>query len=453
MGLTDRLNPDSSDESQSFLSNTALTGIEVGGQDATWVKALRQEVSETLIRDAGTDIKSGRLVGKQLQNRVMEIVGNKLDERKIPLTEIDRQKIVQLIIDELLGNGPIEPFLRDPDVTEVMVNGHRNIYIERKGKITKTEVQFESEEHLRDVIERICTRVGRRIDESSPMVDARLLNGSRVNAVIPPIAIDGSSLTIRKFAAEPLTYNDLLRFGTFDQQTLDFLQACVQAKLNIIISGGTGSGKTTTLNVLSSFIGSDERIVTIEDSAELQLKKEHVIRMESRPANIEGKGIVSIRDLVRNALRMRPDRIVVGEVRDEAALDMLQAMNTGHEGSLTTVHANSPREAISRIETMVLMAGIDFPMRAIREQIHQSVDLIIQQSRVRDGSRKITSIVEITGIDGDTIQLQELFRFNYSIDTESQQVGHLQPTGIIPTFEEKFIARKVQLDRRVFIPR
>lgn len=453
MGLTDRLNPDSSDESQSFLSNTALTGIEVGGQDATWVKALRQEVSETLIRDAGTDIKSGRLVGKQLQNRVMEIVGNKLDERKIPLTEIDRQKIVQLIIDELLGNGPIEPFLRDPDVTEVMVNGHRNIYIERKGKITKTEVQFESEEHLRDVIERICTRVGRRIDESSPMVDARLLNGSRVNAVIPPIAIDGSSLTIRKFAAEPLTFHDLLRFGTFDQQTLDFLQACVQAKLNIIISGGTGSGKTTTLNVLSSFIGSDERIVTIEDSAELQLKKEHVIRMESRPANIEGKGIVSIRDLVRNALRMRPDRIVVGEVRDEAALDMLQAMNTGHEGSLTTVHANSPREAISRIETMVLMAGIDFPMRAIREQIHQSVDLIIQQSRVRDGSRKITSIVEITGIDGDTIQLQELFRFNYSIDTESQQVGHLKPTGIIPTFEEKFIARKVQLDRRVFIPR
>ena len=453
MGLTDRLNPDASDDAQSFLSNTALAAIEIAGQDSSWIKSLRQEVSETLIREAGTDIKSGRLIGKQLQNRVMEIVGKKLDERKIPLTEVDRQKIVQLVIDELLGNGPIEPFLRDPDVTEVMVNGHQNIYIERKGKITKTDVQFESEEHLRDVIERICTRVGRRIDESSPTVDARLLNGSRVNAVIPPIAIDGSSLTIRKFAAEPLTYQDLLKFETFDEPTLEFLRACVQAKLNIIISGGTGSGKTTTLNVLSSFIGSDERIITIEDSAELQLKKEHVIRLESRPANIEGKGTVSIRDLVRNALRMRPDRIVVGEVRDEAALDMLQAMNTGHEGSLTTVHANSPREAISRIETMVLMAGMDFPMRAIREQIHQSIDLIIQQSRVRDGSRKITSIVEITGIDGDTIQIQELFRFNYSKDTSSDSVGTLQPTGIVPTFENKFVARKVQLDRRVFIPR
>lgn len=453
MGLVDRLNPDSENESQSFLSNTALGGLEIAGQDASWVKALREEVSETLIRDAGADIKSGRLLGKSLQNRVMEIVGKKLDERKVPLTEAERQKIVQLIIDELLGNGPIEPFLRDPDVTEVMVNGYKNIYIERKGKITKTEVQFESEEHLRDVIERICTRVGRRIDESSPMVDARLLNGSRVNAVIPPIAIDGSSLTIRKFSVEPLTYQDLLTFGTFDQPTLEFLQACVQAKLNIVISGGTGSGKTTTLNVLSSFIGSDERIVTIEDSAELQLKKEHVIRLESRPANIEGKGIVSIRDLVRNALRMRPDRIVVGEVRDEAALDMLQAMNTGHEGSLTTVHANSPREAITRIETMVLMAGIEFPMRAVREQIHQSIDLIIQQSRVRDGSRKITSIVEVTGIDGDTIQIQELFKFNYSQDSESQTVGTLQPTGIIPTFEDKFVARKVQLDRRVFLPR
>lgn len=453
MGLTDRLNPDGAESAQSFLSNTALTGIDTGVQDTEWLKALRQDVSETLIREAGKDIKSGRLIGKQLQNRVMEIVGKKLDERKIPLTEIDRQRIVQLIIDELLGNGPIEPFLRDPDVTEVMVNGYRNIYIERKGKITKTDVQFESEDHLRDVIERICTRVGRRIDESSPMVDARLLNGSRVNAVIPPIAIDGSSLTIRKFATEPLTYQDLLNFGTFDQSTLDFLQACVKARLNIVISGGTGSGKTTLLNVLSSFIGHDERIVTIEDSAELQLKRDHVIRLESRPANIEGKGVISIRDLVRNALRMRPDRIVVGEVRDEAALDMLQAMNTGHEGSLTTVHANSAREAISRIETMVLMAGMDFPMRAIREQIHQSIDIIIQQSRIRDGSRKITSIVEITGLDGDTIQIQELFRFNYSKDTENEQIGLLQPTGIIPTFEDKFIARKVHLDRRVFIPR
>ena len=347
----------------------------------------------------------------EVRRQIEEIFGKVIDEEGLALTRAERVRMLEQITDEIIGLGPLEPLLRDETITEVMVNGPRQVYIERSGKLELTNVVFQNDDHVMRIIDRIVAPLGRRIDESSPMVDARLPDGSRVNAIIPPLSLVGPVITIRKFSAAPFTVEDLVRFGTATSDMVDFLRACVEARLNVVVSGGTGSGKTTTLNVLSSFIPNDERIVTIEDAAELQLRQEHVVTLESRPPNIEGKGAITIRDLVRNALRMRPDRIIVGECRSGEALDMLQAMNTGHDGSMTTVHANSPRDTLSRLETMVLMAGIDLPLRAIREQIASAVDLIVQQSRLKDGTRKIVNITEVQGMEGDVIVMQDVFIF------------------------------------------
>jgi pilus assembly protein CpaF len=344
----------------------------------------------------------------------------------------------------------MEPLLRDETITEVMVNGPQQVYIEREGRLELTNVTFQNDEHVMKIIQRIIAPIGRRIDESSPMVDARLADGSRVNAIIPPLSLVGPIITIRKFAATPFTVEDLIRFGTATPEMFEFLEACVKARLNVFVSGGTGSGKTTMLNILSSFIPDDERIITIEDAAELQLRQEHVITLESRPANIEGKGAIPIRELVRNALRMRPDRIVVGECRSGEALDMLQAMNTGHDGSMSTGHANSPRDMLSRLETMVLMAGMDLPLKAIREQIASAVDLIVHQNRLKDGSRKIVNITEVQGMEGDVIVMQDIFVFEQTAVVEGKIQGRLRPTGIRPKFVEKFDASGIHLPPNVF---
>lgn len=366
--------------------------------------------------------------------------------------KVDRKKVVEELIHDLTGFGPINPLLLDPEISEVMVNGPNQIYVERNGKIESSYVQFRDDEHVISIIEKIVAPIGRRVDESSPMVDARLPDGSRVNVIIPPLALKGPTITIRKFSKDPFTIENLIDFGTLTRDMAIFLEACVKAKLNIFVSGGTGSGKTTTLNVLSSFIPSDERIITIEDAAELQLWQEHVVSLESRPPNIEGKGAITIRDLVRNSLRMRPERIVIGEVRGGEALDMLQAMNTGHDGSLATGHSNSPRDMISRLETMVLMAGIELPVKAIREQIAGAVDLIIQQSRLKDGSRKITNITEVQGMEGDVIVLQDIFTYRQTgVDERGKIVGELAPTGIRPKFYERLETSGIHVPASVFI--
>lgn len=391
---------------------------------------IKQKVYEELFSAFGSEMYSGSISGIELDTKLHETLSRVIEEENLSIVSFERASLAQSISDEILGLGPLQSLIRDSTVSEIMVNGSKNIYIERNGRLTKTNKRFQNEEHLRRTIERIVSMVGRRIDESSPMVDARLTDGTRVNAVVPPIAVDGSSLTLRKFSSEPLTIKDLIAFGTLTIEAKDLLMKAVSEKLNIVVSGGTGSGKTTLLNVLSSFIEPTSRIVTIEDAAELRLMQPHVIRLESRPANAEGKGSVSIRDLVRNSLRMRPDRIIVGEVRDAAALDMLQAMNTGHDGSLTTVHANTPKDALTRIETMVLMAGMELPVTVIREQVASAIDLIIQQNRLRDGSRKITQITEVAGIDSGTIQLQDLFVFESPEDPEDKNIGQLFSTGI-----------------------
>lgn len=366
--------------------------------------------------------------------------------------KIDRKKVVDELINDLTGFGPINPLLLDPDVSEVMVNGPHQVYVEKKGKVELTHVRFRDDEHVMSVIDKIVAPIGRRIDESSPMVDARLPDGSRVNAIIPPLALNGPTITIRKFATDPFKVDDLVNFGTVSRQMATFLDACVKAKLNMFVSGGTGSGKTTTLNVLSAFIPNHERIITIEDAAELQLGQDHVISLESRPSNIEGKGGISIRDLVRNSLRMRPERIVIGEVRGGEALDMLQAMNTGHDGSLATGHSNSPRDMISRLETMVLMAGIDLPVKAIREQIAGAIDLIIQQSRLKDGTRKITHITEVQGMEGDVIVLQDIFVFQQQrMDEMGKIVGKMIPTGVRPKFYERLETSGIHIPASVFV--
>ncbi len=366
------------------------------------------------------------------------------------LSRQERQRLFEQIVAEILGYGPLEQLLRDDGISEIMVNGPDKIFIERNGKIEHVNMTFESEEHLMRIIDRIVSPLGRRVDESSPMVDARLPDGSRVNAVIPPLALNGPTLTIRKFGKNPLTVDDLIRIGSITAEALEFLKACVIARLNVVVSGGTGSGKTTFLNVLSGFIPEDERIVTIENAAELQLRQEHVVTLESRPPNIEGKGTVSIRDLVINSLRMRPDRIVVGECRGGEALDMLQAMNTGHDGSLTTLHANTPRDALARLETMCLMAGMDLPVRAIREQIASAMDVIIQQERMRDGTRKIVQITEVQGMEGDVIVMSDIFSFEQQGMEDGRVIGRLKPTGLRPKFIERIEAANIHLPASIF---
>lgn len=388
-----------------------------------------------------------------LSAKIEEMVIRILDNEGAQIPRLDRLRIAKEISDDAIAFGPITPLLNDHEITEVMVNGPDSVYVEKNGKITKTDVYFRDNNHVMHIIDKIVTPLGRRIDESMPMVDARLPDGSRVNAIIPPLALNGPTITIRKFFKDPLTVDDLIRLGTLTPQISDFLEACVKSRLNILVSGGTGSGKTTTLNVLSSFIPSEERIVTIEDAAEIQLRQEHVITLESRPPNIEGKGAITIRDLVRNALRMRPDRIVVGEVRSGEALDMLQAMNTGHDGSLTTGHANSPRDMLSRLETMVLMAGMELPVKAIREQISSAIDLIIHQSRMRDGSRKITHITEVQGMEGDVIVLQNIYVFHQEgVDSEGRIKGRFVATGIRPKFLWRLEAGGINLPYELFDP-
>jgi len=386
----------------------------------------------------------------EVRREIEETFSRALEEEGLALTRAERARMLEQITDEIVGLGPLEPLLRDESVTEVMVNGPRQVYIERGGKIELTNVVFQNDEHVMRIIDRIISPLGRRVDESSPMVDARLVDGSRVNAIIPPISLVGPVLTVRKFAASPLTTDDLIRYGTATPEMFDFLRACVEARLNVFVSGGTGSGKTTMLNILSSFIPNDERIVTIEDAAELQLRQEHVVTLEARPPNIEGRGAIPIRELVRNALRMRPDRIIVGEVRSGEALDMLQAMNTGHDGSMSTGHANSPRDMLARLETMVLMAGVDLPLRAIREQIASAVDLVVHQERMRDGTRKITALTEVQGMEGDVIVLQDVFSFEQTGVVEGKIQGRLRPTGVRPRFTDKFAAQGIHLPGGMF---
>ncbi len=386
----------------------------------------------------------------QVRHSIQLLFDQVIEQEGVVLTRIERQRLFEEVYAEIRGLGPIEPLLQDATVSEIMVNGPKAVYVEQQGKLRKSDIEFDDDEHVMRIIDRIVAPLGRHIDESSPMVDARLPDGSRVNAIIPPLSLIGPSVTIRKFSKTPLTVDDLIRFGSMTPELADFLKACVKSKLNIIVSGGTGSGKTTLLNVLSSFIPDDERIVTIEDAAELQLRQEHVVRLESRPPNIEGKGAVRIRDLVINALRMRPDRIVVGECRGAEALDMLQAMNTGHDGSLTTGHANTPRDILSRLETMVLMAGMDLPHRAIREQISAALDLIIQQARLRDGSRRVVNVTEVQGMEGDIIVLQDIFVFEQQGEEGGKIIGRLKPTGIRPKFMTKIEEANIHLSPSVF---
>jgi pilus assembly protein CpaF len=373
-----------------------------------------------------------------------------LAEEDMILSRTEREQLFQQIEADILGLGPLEALLRNPEVTEIMVNGFGKVYVERQGKIYKTESAFEDETHLRHIIDRILTPIGRRVDESSPMVNGRLLDGSRVNVILPPLSLVGPVLTIRKFRQEPFTAQDLVNAGTITREMAEFFKACVISRINIVVSGGTGSGKTTTLNVLSSFIPFDERIVTIEDAAELQLQQEHIVTLESRPPNVEGKGEIKIRDLVINALRMRPDRIVVGEVRGGEALDMLQAMNTGHDGSLTTLHSNSPRDTLRRLETMVLMSGMDLPVRAIREQISSAVDLVVHQARLRDGSRRVTHVTEVQGMESNTVLMQDIFVFDQQGFRDGKVIGSLKPTGVRPKFAEQIQASGIHLLPEVF---
>ncbi len=415
-------------------------------------------------RDAYMDLKSriqDRLIAEldpamdisrtdEVRRTIEEMYDTILAQESIVLSRTERQRLFEQIVAEILGYGPIEPLLADETITEVMANGAKNIYIERKGKLEKINASFESDEHLMRIIDRIVAPLGRRIDESSPYVDARLPDGSRVNAIIPPLALNGPTLTIRKFSKTPLTIENLIEFGTITPEAIEFLKACVIARLNVIVSGGTSSGKTTFLNILSGFIPDDERIITVENAAELQLRQEHVVTLESRPPNIEGKGAVSIRDLVINCLRMRPDRIVVGECRGGEALDMLQAMNTGHDGSLTTAHSNSPRDTLARLETMCLMAGMDLPLRAIREQVASAVDLIVHQERMKDGSRKVVNVTEVQGMEGDVIVMSDIFVFEQTGIEAGKVIGRLRPTGIRPKFVERIEAANIHLPPSVF---
>ena len=418
------------------------------------LEALKRKIHQSLLQALGPKLYDLNMTAEQLEFRVRQKLQEVLEEEDTPLSAADRQRLIAETTDDILGYGPIEPFLRDETVTEVMVNRHDVVYVEREGKIFRVDARFLDDSHLRRTIDKIVGQVGRRIDESSPYVDARLPDGSRVNAAIPPISIDGPCLTVRKFARDPYQAEDLISFGTLSSKVARLMEACVRGRINILVSGGTGAGKTTTLNVLSSFIPDGERIITIEDSAELRLLQPHVVRMEARPPNIEGRGQVSIRDLVRNSLRMRPDRIVVGEVRGGEALDMLQAMNTGHDGSISTVHSNSPRDVLARLETMCLMAGMDLPVRAIREQVASAIQLIVHQARLKDGTRRITHVTEVVGMEGDVITLQDLFLFDFGmgVDEAGRFRGHIKSMGLRPKFIERLEDMGLHLDREVFEP-
>ena len=387
---------------------------------------------------------------QEVRTTIQELFEQVLTEENIVLSRPERHRLFEQIAAEILGFGPLQPLLEDDAITEVMVNGAKNIYVEKSGKIYRIPFTFESDDHVMRIIDRIVAPLGRRIDESSPYVDARLPDGSRVNAVIHPISLVGPVITIRKFYKNPITLEQLIEFGTLTPESLQFLKSCVEARLNVVISGGTGSGKTTLLNILSQFIPNDERIITIENAAELQLRQEHVVTLESRPPNIEGRGEVTIRQLVINALRMRPDRIIVGEIRDEAALDMLQAMNTGHDGSMTTAHSNSPRDTLARIETMALMAGMDLPVRAIREQVASAINLIVHQERMRDGSRKVVNVTEVSGMEGDIITMTDVFLFEQSGYEDGRVVGRLRPTGLRPKFIDQIEAAGIHLPASIF---
>jgi pilus assembly protein CpaF len=416
---------------------------------------LRRRTHLALVKALGPRLYDTATSQSQLEDAVRSKLGEVLADESEPMSAADRKELISDIIDDILGYGPLEPLLHDPTITEVMAVGPDNVYIERNGKLETTDIGFLDDGHLRRVMEKIVGEVGRRLDEAQPYVDARLPDGSRVNAVIPPVSLDGPTLTIRKFSAEAFTANDLVAYGTWSSRVASFLAASVEGRINVLVSGGTGAGKTTTLNVLSNFIPMHERIVTIEDAAELRLAQPHVVRLEYRPPNIEGRGEITIRDLVRNSLRMRPDRIVVGEVRGGEALDMLQAMNTGHDGSISTVHANSARDALSRLETMVLMAGVDLPIRAIREQIAAAVQLVVHQSRMRDGSRRITHVSEITGMEGDTITLQDIYLYDHAMGVDSdtgRAMGHLKPTGIRPTLTDHLQDQGIAISTDWFEP-
>ncbi len=451
MRLSDRLA--SAREASTFTSAVVeteeLEDVDGSGALGDAYASMKARASEALMGRIGARINDPSLTEDQLHAFVREELTSVIEgDQQLLLTSDERRRLVRDVEDDALGLGPLERMLEDDSISEIMVNRYDQVYVERRGRLTQVTARFASEDHLRRVIERIVSKVGRRIDESSPLVDARLADGSRVNAVIPPLAVDGSSLTIRKFSKDPFTVTDLIGFGSMTEQMAHLLQACVQAKLNILVSGGTGTGKTTLLNVLSRFIPAGERIVTIEDAVELNLQQPHVVRMEARPANIEGQGEVTIRDLVRNSLRMRPDRIVVGECRGGEALDMLQAMNTGHDGSLSTLHANSPRDAMSRLETLVLMAGMDLPLRAIREQAASAVDLIVQIQRLRDGSRRVVNVTEVMGLEGDTVVLQDIFTFDFAagVDEHGRVRGNAVPTGIRPRFSERFADHGIAFD-------
>jgi pilus assembly protein CpaF len=409
------------------------------------------KLKQYLIDAVTRDLETRQPPPEQRQQVASQSLTDAFGRTHLQLSDRVRETLLGDILNEIIGYGPIQPLLDDPDVSEIMVNGPRRVYVEKKGHLVKSSVVFENNEHVLRVIDRIVLPLGRRVDADMPMVDARLPDGSRVNAIIMPCAIDGPSLTIRKFRKDKLSVNQLVEYGSLTLGMAEFLRACVVGRLNILISGGTGSGKTTLLNVLSSYIPEEERILTIEDAAELQLQQEHVVRLETKVANTEGKGIISVRDLVRNSLRMRPDRIVIGECRGGEALDMLQAMNTGHDGSLTTIHANSPRDALSRLETLVLMAGMDLPIKIVRQQISSAIDLIVQQSRLKDGARKVTAITEVAGMEGDTVVMTDIFKFEQTgTDSEGKIIGQLKPTGIRPLFGPRLEAAGFKLGPEVF---
>src|SRR3989441_667077 len=423
-------------------------GSDGGGQPS--FQEMKSRLHRALINRMDLS-KLASLPADQVHAEVSRLAESVLAQEAMPLSASERDRLVNDVQHELFGLGPLEPLLNDPTISDILVNSHRKIYIERRGKLEMTDVAFKDDEHLMRVIERIVSSVGRRIDESSPMVDARLRDGSRVNAIIPPLAIDGPVLSIRRFGAEPLRMNALVENKALTKDIAEMLEMCVNARLNVLISGGTGAGKTTLLNALSAYIPESQRIVTIEDSAELQMQQPHVVRLETRPPNIEGRGEVTQRDLVKNALRMRPDRIVIGEVRGGDAIDMLQAMNTGHDGSLTTIHANTPRDALARLETMIQMTGMRLSERAMRQQVAAAINLVVQVARLSDGTRRLTAISEITGMEGETITMQEIFLFERTgIDSQGQVIGRFRPTGIRPRFAERLKASGLQLPRVFF---